>query len=183
MKLQENSLKNIRTVTTTALLTAALSVSSLFVIPIPFSPVVLSLQTIIINLIALILSPIQSFYCVGVYLIMGAIGLPVFSGGTSGIGKLFGPTGGFYFGFLLSAVVISLLKGKKISFRRYLFLTIAVGIPIQHLCAILMMCIHNGFDISAAFYSVSLPFVLGDIVKCIASCMIGVKVVRAVKNE
>lgn len=183
MNFQENSLKNIRTVTTTALMTALLCVSSLFTLPIPFSPVVLSLQTVIINLIALILKPVQSFCCVGIYLLMRAIGLPVFSGGTSGIGKLFGPTGGFYFSFLLSAVVISLLKGKKISFRRYLMLTVAVGIPIQHLCAILMMCIHNGFDISAAFYSVSLPFIPGDILKCVASCMIGVKVVRAVKIQ
>ena len=107
MKKQENSLKDIRTITVSALFTAALSVSSLFVIPIPFSPVVLSLHTVIVNLIALTLKPVQSFYCIGVYLVMGALGLPVFSAGTSGIGKLFGPTGGFYFGFLLSAIAMS----------------------------------------------------------------------------
>ena len=183
MKLQENSLKDIRTITVSALFTAALSVSSLFVIPVPFSPVVLSLQTVIVNLIALILKPIQAFYCVGIYLLMGAIGLPVFSGGTSGLGKLLGPTGGFYFGFLLSAVAISLLRGNRISLKRYLILTIAIGIPIQHLCAILMMCIHNGFDIAAAISSVSLPFILGDILKCVASCVIGVKVGKVLKSE
>ena len=175
MKKHENSLKDIRTVTTTALFTAALSVSSLFVIPLPFLPVVLSLQTVIVNLISLTLRPLQSFYCVGVYLVVGAIGLPVFSGGTSGIGKLFGPTGGFYFGFLLSAVIMSLLKGKKADFKRYLTVTLLAGLPLQHICAVIMMCIHNGFDITAAFTSVSLPFVFGDVIKCIASALIAVK--------
>ena len=175
MKKHENSLKDIRTVTTTALFTAALSVSSLFVIPLPFSPVVLSLQTVIVNLIALTLKPLQSFYCVGIYLLMGAIGLPVFSGGTSGIGKLLGPTGGFYFGFLLSAVVMGLLKGKAADFKKYLGLTILIGLPVQHICAVVMMCFHNDFDIGAAITSVSLPFIIGDILKCIASALISVK--------
>ena len=176
MKRHENSLKDIRTITVSALFTAALSVSSLFVIPLPFSPVVLSLQTVIVNLIALTLKPIQSFYCIGVYLIMGAIGLPVFSGGASGVGKLFGPVGGFYFGFLLSAVVMSLLKGKTAEFKKHLGVTILIGLPLQHICAVIMMCFHNGGDIAAAFTSVSLPFIIGDILKCIASALIAVKV-------
>lgn len=182
MKKQENSLKDIRTITVSALFTAALSVSSLFVIPLPFSPVVLSLQTVIVNLIALTLGPLQSFYCLGVYLVMGAIGLPVFSAGASGMGKLFGPTGGFYFGFLLSAVVMSMLKGSRADLKRYLAVTLLVGLPLQHLCAVIMMCIHNGFDVAAAFTSVSLPFVLGDVIKCVVSALIGVKMNKAIDN-
>ena len=182
MKKQENSLKDIRTITVSALFTAALSVSSLFVIPIPFSPFVLSLQTVIVNLIALTLKPVQSFYCIGVYLVMGALGLPVFSAGTSGIGKLFGPTGGFYFGFLLSAIAMSMLKGKTPNFKRYAVITLLIGIPLQHICAVIMMCIHNGFDVTAAFKSVSLPFLLGDVIKGVASALIAVKMNKVINK-
>ena len=84
-----------------ALLTALLSVSSYLVFPLPFTPIVLSMHTVIVNLVGLILKPSHAAYTILVYLFMGFIGIPVFSAGSAGPGKLFGPTGGFYFGFLL----------------------------------------------------------------------------------
>lgn len=133
-----------------ALCTAALCASSYLVLPLPFTPVVLSLHTVMVNVIGLILKPKHGAYTVLLYLLMGLIGLPVFSGGTAGPGKLFGPTGGFYFGFLFAVAAISLLKGKKRSVLRYALVTIGVGVPIQHFFAVLFMCFHNGFDIWAA---------------------------------
>ncbi len=158
-----------------ALCVSLLSVVSWFVLPVPISPVVLSFQTVAVGLTALILSPGQSAWAMVLYLSMGALGLPVFSGGTAGVGKLLGPTGGFYFGFLLSAVVVSALKGKDTSFLRYTAVLTLLGIPLQHICAIAVMCIHNG-DIKAAFMSVSMPFILGDIVKAIVTAYLGVRV-------
>ena len=96
-----------------ALCTAMTAVSSYFVIPLPFSPAVLSLQTVAVNLTALCLKPKQTLYATGLYLLMGISGLPVFSGGTAGISKLLSPVGGYYFGFVAAGLAISLLKGKK----------------------------------------------------------------------
>ena len=163
-----------RDMTKMALCVAILCVTSFLVIPLPFTPIVISLHTIAVNLIALILSPIQAGITVLIYLLMGLVGLPVFSAGTAGPGKLFGPTGGFYFGFLFAVIAISLLRGKKISMKRYAIVSIAIGIPIQHLCAIVGMCIHNGGNVAAAFATVSLPFIIGDIIKCLMSSMVGV---------
>ncbi len=157
-----------------ALCVSVLSIVSYIVLPLPMTPVVLSFQTVAVGLTALILSPGQCAWAMALYLLMGALGLPVFSGGTAGLGKLLGPTGGYYFGFLISAVAMSLLKGKTYSFSRYAAVSLGVAIPIQHLCATLIMCIHNGFDIKAAFISVSLPFILGDIIKGIATAGLGV---------
>lgn len=175
MSKRENSVK-IKELTKIALCVAILCVSSYLVIPLPFTPIVISLHTIMVNLIGLVLTPRQSGLTILIYLLMGLIGLPVFSIGSSGPGKLFGPTGGFYFGFLFSAITISLLRGKKNNFKRYSLVTIGLGLPIQHICAVLMMCIHNGFQIQAAVLTVSLPFIVGDIIKCIMASVIGVSI-------
>lgn len=163
-----------RDMTKMALCVAILCVTSFLVVPLPFTPIVISLHTIAVNIIGLILSPGQAGVTVLIYLLMGLIGLPVFSAGTAGPGKLFGPTGGFYFGFLFAVLAISMLRGKKISMKRYLIVSIAVGIPIQHACAIIGMCIHNEGNVAVAFATVSLPFILGDIIKCLMSSMVGV---------
>lgn len=82
-----------RTIVTSGLLVALLCVSVCFTIPL--GPVPFTLQTAVIILMALLLTPGQAAAACGVYLLMGAIGLPVFSGMTGGFGKFLGPTGGF----------------------------------------------------------------------------------------
>lgn len=163
-----------RDLTKMALCVAILCVTSFLVVPLPFTPIVISLHTIAVNIMGFILSPMQAGVTVLIYLLMGLIGLPVFSAGTAGPGKLFGPTGGFYFGFLFAVLAISMLRGKKISMKRYLIVSIAVGIPIQHACAIISMCIHNEGNVAVAFATVSLPFIIGDIIKCVMSSIVGV---------
>ena len=167
-----------RDMTKMALCVAILCVTAFLVVPLPFTPIVISLHTIAVNIIGLILSPMQAGITVLIYLLMGLVGLPVFSAGTAGPGKLFGPTGGFYFGFLFAVILISLFRGKKISMKRYAIVSIAIGIPIQHMCAIVGMCIHNGGNVVAAFATVSLPFIIGDIIKCLMSSMVGVSLNR-----
>ncbi len=154
---------------------------SYIVIPLP--PSGFSLLPVMVSLIGFLLSPVQSALTVSVYLLMGLIGLPVFSGGAGGPAKLFGVTGGYYFGFLLAAVVISLLKGKDYSIKRYSAVAVFLGVPLQHICAVLMMCCHNGFDIKGAVVSISLPFILGDIVKAVVAGFIGVAANKALRKN
>ena len=169
---------HIQELTKIALCVAILCISSYMVFPLPFTPIVISLQTIMVNVIGLILRPRDAAWTIVVYLFMGLIGLPVFSAGTAGPGKLFGPTGGYYFGFLFAVIFISLLRGKQRSLTRYIIVTICVGIPVQHVAAILMMCLHNGFQIEVAFLTISLPFILGDIIKCIMASMLALALNR-----
>lgn len=169
-----NTNYKIQDITKISLCVAILCVTSYLVIPVPFSPVVLGFQTIMVNLIGLIFKPKEAGSTILIYLLMGMIGLPVFSAGTGGPAKLFGPTGGFYFGFIVAVILISSLKGKKISLKRYCAVTIIIGIPVMHAFAIFFMCIHNGWNVEAAFITVSLPFLVGDVVKCIMASTIGV---------
>lgn len=172
--IKEKNKMSVQSMTKIALCVTILCVSSYLVIPLPFTPIVLSFHTVMVNLIGLILKPKQAGYTLLVYILMGLVGLPVFSSGTSGPGKLFGPTGGFYFGFLFAVIVISLCKGHKNNFARYVIVTIGLGLPIQHLCAVLMMCFNNGFNIKTAVMSVSIPFIPGDIIKCVIASALGV---------
>lgn len=171
--------EKIYSMTKVAICVSLLSVVSYFALPLPMTPVVISLQSFAVGIIALILSPGQCAWAMVLYLVMGALGLPVFSGGTAGVGKLFGPTGGFYFGFLISAVAVSLLKGKEINLRRYSAVMVALAVPIQHICGVIMMCIHNGFDVKGAFMSVSLPFIAVDLVKAVGAAVIGAAINKA----
>lgn len=155
-----------------ALLVSLIILSSYFYLPMP-SVSGLSLQTVFINLTALLLSPWQGFLTVGLWLLMGAVGLPVFSGG-GGISKLFGVTGGFYWGFLVALPLMSALKGKEISFKRY-FLSLLAGLVTEHIFAVAVMCLHNGGNIASAFTAVSLPFIVGDVLKCTVSALVAVK--------
>jgi len=88
--------------TTSALLAALLAASA--VVAVPIGAVPLTLQTLVLALIALTQRPGRAALSVGVYLAAGLVGLPVFSGMRGGLGVVLGPTGGYLLGFLVGAV-------------------------------------------------------------------------------
>ena len=166
-----------------SLCTACLCLGSLFVIPLPFTAAVLSFQTVFINLTALCLKKKEAVLSVVLYLFMGIIGLPVFSGGSSGVSKLVSPVGGYYFGFLACVFLISLLKGKTPDMKRYLFLTVFIGITVQHIFATVFMSIITSSGLWQSFLIISLPFIPGDILKAVASAVIAVPLNKALTKK
>ncbi len=85
----------------TALFTALIAGSSLFTIPVGPVPVVLTTTFVVLS--GMLGGPGIGLSAVACYLILGLIGLPVFAGGTAGMARLVGPTGGFLAGYLLAA--------------------------------------------------------------------------------
>lgn len=167
-----NISKRTMTITKITLMTAFLVVASYIVIPLPFAVASISLQTLAINLIALLLSPMEAGICIVVYVLLGAFGVPVFNGGKGGFSYLMGPTGGFFVGFIVAVVVISLLKGKKYSVPRYIVVTISAGIPIMYLFAIGWMMAVTGMSLKAAFLTGCAPFLPLDAVKCVVASLV-----------
>ena len=98
-----------------AMMLALISVSSYIAIPLPFSDAKITAQTMIVNLIGLLIAPQDTILVMASWLLLGLCGVPVFSGGSAGPGKLLGPSGGYYIGFLVVAFLISLFcrKWKK----------------------------------------------------------------------
>lgn len=169
--------------TKVSLCVALLCVSAFIVIPIPFTPVMITGQTLIVNLVALVLRPAQSAAAIAVYLLLGVCGIPVFSGGTAGLGHLLGPTGGFFFGFLAAAPLISWLKGKNNRLHRYLIATIAVGLPVIDLLGAAYFSIVQHVGIGAALMGAVVPFLVGDVCKCAAAALIAVPLNKALVRQ
>ncbi len=106
------------------LLTAVLCILS--PIAIPIGPIPITLGVFAVMLCGVMLDWKQAGAAVLAYLCLGAIGLPVFSGGGSGIGTFAGPTGGYLWSFLPMAVLIAFLS-RRTRKSRGLEMVIAVG--------------------------------------------------------
>ena len=167
-----NISKRTMTITKITCMTAFLIVASYVVIPLPFAVAAISLQTLAVNLIALLLSPLEAGIAIFLYIFLCAVGVPVANGGRGGLGYLLGPTGGFFFGFLAVVILVSLLKGKKYSILRYSLVTICVGVPVLYVFALSWMIVATGLSPQAAFATGCAPFLPLDIVKCVAASLI-----------
>ena len=100
--------KIVRDMTLISLFAALISVTAFISIPLGTAPI--TLQTFGVFSTLILLGGRRGSISVGVYIALGAVGLPVFSGFTGGIGRLFDATGGFIFGFLAAALLYWLLS-------------------------------------------------------------------------
>lgn len=165
------------------IMVAMLSITVYISFPIPFTPILITAQTIVINLIGLILKPKQSITAVLVFLLVGSIGIPVFSGGRAGVGTLVGPSGGYFVGFLISVFAMSYLRGNKIDFKRYLLVTIVIGMPIIYFFAAMWMSYYNGTTIIETIKIAVIPFIAGDIIKGFIASIIAVRLNKVYGNK
>ena len=124
---------------------------------------------------------IRSYYaawaagCVAVYLLMGFAGLPVFAGGTSGIGKVFGPTGGYLLSYLPAAFLTSVISGRTENrLARDCGATIA-GMAVIYLFGVpwlkWVLAVSWGKALAVGMY----PFLVGDVLKMVAVVIIARK--------
>ena len=157
-----------------SLCVALCCVTAYLAFPLPFTPGMVTALTISMSLTAYILNPRQTFTVIFIYLLLGGIGVPVFAGG-SGLGKLFGPVGGFYFAWLVAYPILSAVKGNSPSFKRYLIANILTAMPITYVGGIISMCVVMEISILEAASMAVIPFIIGDIIKASAAAIIGVK--------
>jgi biotin transport system substrate-specific component len=93
---------------------AALCCAGAFIsIPLPAIPVPVVLSNLFAVLAGLLLGPYWGGFSVFLYLVIGALGFPVFSGGTSGLAHFAGPAGGYLAGYLLAAVMAGFIARRR----------------------------------------------------------------------
>ncbi|HFI2692218.1 TPA: biotin transporter BioY [Streptococcus suis] len=138
---------------------AALSQISISIGPVPFT-----LQTLAIGLVACLYKPKEAIASVGLYLNIGAIGLPVFAGFSGGFAALMGPTAGFLWGFLIYAAITSVLT-KSTSSPVTVFLACLLGTTCCFLLGSLVFKLVSGASWSDTLAWTFLPFILPDLVK------------------
>jgi biotin transport system substrate-specific component len=131
-----------------------------------FTPVPITLQTLVVLLSGAMLGPIYGAIAMVLYVTVGVLGLPVFAGGSSGFGAILGPTGGYLLSYFIAAYVIGItLKIRKNpKFIDYVVAMLAGTFIIYVLGAGWGMIV-TGLGIIAILTGWVLPFIIGDLVK------------------
>lgn len=154
-----------RNLTLTAMLAALLCVAG--PLTLPLGPIPLSLVTAVLMLTALLLGAGRAALCCGVYLLIGLLGVPVFSGFTGGIGAFAGPTGGFILGYLPLTVCCGLICART-QRRMPQLLAMLAGTALLYLTGTAWYCWQSGVNASSALTVCVLPFLPGDTLKIAA---------------
>ncbi len=143
----------------TGMMAAALAVLSQIAVPLP-TGVPVTLQTFAVALCGFVLGFPSGLLSTGIYLLLGAVGVPVFSGFKAGIGALLGVTGGFLWGFLCMAALCGAAMERRRAVSRIALS--AAGLLLCHVCGAVQYAVVSGVSVPAAFLAVSLPFLLKD---------------------
>lgn len=151
-------------------------------ISIPIGPVPIVLANMFVITAGLLLGRKWAPASMGIYLFLGAIGLPVFSGGNSGIAYFAGPTGGFLIGYALAAFVIALIcnAGKTALWKD--ILAVLAGITVVYLLGVPWLKYSLSMDWPKAFSAGMIPFIPGDLLKG-AIAVVLVRLLRPQLND
>lgn len=200
---QARPLSRTRSIAFIGLTIAIMAVSAW--VTVPLGPIPFTLQMFAVTFAIVVLKPQEAIAAIVGYLLLGAIGVPVFSGMRGGVGVLAGPTGGFLWGYLfgVAAAVLLLMvvrsrsarRGaqadpasaaaltgvqKALGFLRVAGVEIIAGIlftAISYLCGWAQYMAVAGVGPEAAFLACIAPFVVVDLIKIVAA----VACARAVK--
>ena len=134
-------------------------------VEIPLWPVPLTLQTLGVLFTGAVLGSRRGALALLLYLTEGALGLPVFAGGASGVGYMLGPTGGYLVGFVVAAGVVGWLAQRGWD-RRLVWAAVAmvIGNVIIYVCGVAWLAVFLG-DLWGALVKGMLLFVVGDLIK------------------
>lgn len=150
----------IRNMTRCALMASAMALCAW--IAVPLGSLTVSLQTLGLFLTLGLLGGRLGTVTVAVYLGLGAVGAPVFTGFQGGFGALLGPTGGYLWGFLAAALVWWALEG-----RLPRLLIMALALPVCYLCGTGWYMYLTGTGLWAAVLCCVVPYVAGDVMKLV----------------
>lgn len=167
-----------------AMFAALIGVLSQISIPLPFSPVPITLQTFAVFLTGAVLGSRKGAVTLLVYVFLGLFGIPVFSQGKSGLPVLVGPTGGYIWGFILAVFIIGkIIEGtNNISFLRCMG-AMLLGMVVIYIFGVgqLMLVLEVGFQ--EAFIMGALPYLPLEVVKVITGAYLGKTLRKAMQNN
>lgn len=143
--------------------TAFITMAAFVIIPLPFTPVPIALSTFAVLLTGAALGPLRGALSAGLYLLVGAAGAPVFSGGQSGVTF---PTFGYVVGFVIAAVVVGQLARHRAD--RAVGSTLALGALgsiVLYVCGVPWLALSLDIGLGQATLLGVVPFLIGDTVK------------------
>jgi len=159
----------VRSMVLASLLASLTAASS--IVAIPIGPVPITLQSLFVLASGGILGPGWGALSMCLYLLMGMAGLPVFAGGTSGIGRILGPSGGYLLGFVLSAGLVGLMT-RRAGGRFPLVLATLAGLALIYALGSVWLSIIGRIPMDRALLLGVVPFLPGDLLKAFAAAFL-----------
>lgn len=157
----------------------ALALAAQFALPIPGTPVPITLQPFVVVLAGLLLGPVDAAAAMVLYLAAGAAGLPVFAPiGAPGLARLLGPTGGYLLAYPVAAALVGRLGAGRAGYATRALAAMA-GILVLYVGGLAQLAILTGSVATAALLGV-LPFVAADAVKALVAAALSAPRRRAV---
>ena len=155
------------------------ALSAQVVVPVPFSPVPMTLQPLAVLVVGGLLGGAAGLGALLLYIALGVAGLPVFAGGGSGVVRLLGPTGGYLLAFPIAAWATGILTSPVLGTNRVLaaagalrvLLACAVGMVVIHVGGVAQLAL-LGDDPALAFRVGFVPFLTGDLLKVGLAAMV-----------
>ena len=147
-----------------ASLTAALIAVGAF-LAVPVGPVPIVLQNLFVFMAGLLLGARWGTAAVAIYLLAGACGLPVFSGGRGGIGHIVGPTGGYLVGFLPAAYLVGVVSSRGRNRVVFDVAGMLLGTAAIYVPGVAWLKLTTGMSLTKALALGMVPFLIGDALK------------------
>jgi biotin transport system substrate-specific component len=146
----------------------ALALASQIAVPLPGTPVPLTLQPFVVVLAGLLLGPLDAAAAMVTYLVIGALGAPVFTPmGPPGLARLLGPTGGYLLAYPLAAAVSGWLGARRPRFAQRALAAVA-GMVVLYAGGLAQLMLITGNFATAAVMG-ALPFAAADLVKALVA--------------
>lgn len=155
----------------TALMAAVMCVLGPLSVPIGAVPI--SLSNLVISLSVWLLGAKFGTLSVAIYLALGTVGLPVFSGYGAGLAKLAGPTGGYLIGYLAMAFIGGLFIEKSKGQPVISAIGLILGIAVSYVFGTAWFVFQMQCDLSYAMAVCVYPFIAFDLAKVVIACAVG----------
>jgi len=169
----------VRDLCLTGMFTALIVVCSQLSIPMP-AGVPMTLQTFIIPLAGIVLGAKRGTIAACIYLLLGAVGLPVFAGFSGGIGILFGMTGGFLLSFPLMALFAGL--GSRHDNKLKTAAGLIIGAVLNYIVGMAMFAALTDTGMGYAFTACVLPFIPTAVIKIVLAEIIGLQMKKLLRR-
>lgn len=170
-KTEKKSL-DIREMCYIAMFTAVIAIMAQISIPLPLG-VPLTMQTFAITLAAVVLGAKFSTYSTVIYLLLGAIGVPVLANFSAGLDKFVGPTGGFLISFPIMAFIIGYGAEHKDMFKGAFVVFLILGTVANYVVGVAMFCALTQNSVATGISACVLPFIPTAIIKAIVASEVG----------
>lgn len=170
----KNSKLSVQDICCIALFAAITVIMAQISIPMPLG-VPMTMQTFAVTLAGVVLGSKRGGLSILVYILLGAIGLPVFAGLSGGFQNLIGPTGGFIISFPIMAWLIGIGVEKRKQ-KGMFVLFLILGTVVNYVVGVIMFCILMQASVGTALAACVIPFIPTAIVKAVLAALLGLQI-------